>query len=115
MWKHCCEHNNNVCPSNTSNGSLIPPHFVNERLARCFLFLFLLRIPCPHTEKSRHVHLVDLPHPPPGFQQHIVGAVYIIRQRQGAIASFDICSAISVASCVTGFVGKDSNTSVVCV
>ena len=74
--------------------------------------MFPLCVPCPQAQEAQHVHFVDFLHPPAILHQFVVGGINVFRQRQG---SCSISFRISSASCVTGIVGKESSTSVVCV
>jgi|GEM_PF-3717028 len=87
------------------------PDLINEGILRLKVLLFLLRIPGTHFQESEHVHLINLVHPPTRLEQDVVGFIDVFRQRQGLGM---VCASSSSASCVTGLVGKASNTSVVC-
>ena len=77
--------------------------------------MFPLGVPCPQAQETQHVHFINFLHPPAIFHQLVVCCVDIFRQRQGSGAIGVIVWRISSASCVTGIVGKESSTSVVCV
>ena len=49
------------------------PHLIDGGVPGFFLFPFPGGIPCTEPEVSEHVHGIDVLHPPPIFEQGIVG------------------------------------------
>ena len=57
------------------------PHLVNGVAPGFLLFDLPLHVPGADAQKAEHVHLVDLPHPPPALEQGVIGRIDKVRQR----------------------------------
>ena len=87
------------------------PHGINRGAPGLLLFLLILRVPGADTEKAEQIHIVNLSHPPPAFQQIVVCGINEFRQRQDSAMGVT-GSTVGVFSSAA-FVGNSSKISVV--